>query len=122
MFSVLIVDDEPTVSLVVRLALEHAGYEVEVALDGEEGLERVRNRDFDVIITDVQMPKMDGREMCQQICAEFPDRKPILFVITGRSELEVREWALDLPDCEFIHKPVSMRRMIATIRERLGQE
>ena len=120
MHSVLFVDDEPNVSRVARLALERAGYEVEVARNGEEGLEHIRDREFDIIITDVQMPKMDGREMCQQMREEYPDRKPIVFVITARSELEFREWALDLPDCEFIHKPVSLRHMIERIQEHLG--
>ena len=122
MKSLLFVDDEPNVARVARRALERAGYDVTVARDGEEGLERMRETSFDVVITDIQMPRMDGREMCAKMLEEFPDRKPILFVITSRSEFEFREWTDDLPQCEFIHKPLSLRHVLERLEHHLGTQ
>ena len=118
--SVLFVDDDSTASLIFSRALESAGYEVELARNGEAGLERIREREFDVIITDVQMPGMDGCEMCEQMVREYPDRKPLVVVVTGRSELEVREWSLEPANLVVIHKPVRVARVLELIREHLG--
>lgn len=118
--SILIVDDDPISCLISKRALERAGYAVKLAGDGVQGLEQIRAREFDVIITDVQMPEMDGREMCESMYEEFPERKPLVIVITGRAEPEVGEWALDTPGCVFVQKPVSVSQLVEEIRSRLG--
>lgn len=118
--SVLIVDDDPVGCLISRRALERAGYTVEISSDGLQGLERIRAHEFDVIITDIQMPEMDGREMCESMYAEFPDRKPLVIVITGRAEPEVGEWVLEIPGCVLVQKPVSVSKLVEEIRSKLG--
>ncbi len=72
MRSILVVDDEAFVTRVTKLALERAGYHVEVASDGEEALGSLGKCPFDVVITDLIMPRMSGRELC----LATPDRAP----------------------------------------------
>ena len=120
MKSILVVDDELHVSRVTRLCLERAGYQVEVAFNGEEALEKLMLQPFDAVVTDVQMPRMTGRELCKQIDARIPDRKFFIFVITSVSDDELREWAADLPRTEFLEKPLSLRHLVARLEHHLG--
>ena len=117
---ILFVDDEPHVSRVAQLSLERAVYEVELASDGVEGLEKLLAEPYDVLITDMMMPRMNGRELCEAIQEQIPERKFFIFVITSRSEAEHREWAQSLPRAEFIEKPLSLSRLISRLRHHLG--
>jgi DNA-binding response OmpR family regulator len=109
MKAILIVDDEPHISRVTRHCLEQAGYEVEIAPDGREALERLEWREFDAVVTDIMMPRMSGKELCLAIRERWPDRRLPIFVITSSIEQEHREWASLIADSEFLEKPVSMR-------------
>ena len=116
---VLIVDDEPKVLRITRLSLEKAGYEVETAGDGEEALGKLREAPFDVLVTDVNMPRMSGEELCAAVRTESFDPAPIIFVATGRTGQNHRAWADSLENVELLEKPVSLRRLLARIREGL---
>ncbi len=116
---VLIVDDEATVLRITRLSLEKAGYRVSTASDGAEALEMLRRDTYDVLVTDVNMPRMSGEELCLAMQTEELASRPITFVATGRTDRENRLWAEPLEDVELMEKPVSLRRLIARIRERL---
>ncbi len=120
MRSVLFVDDEAHVTRVAKLTLERSGYEVVIAANGVEGLAALRERSFDVVITDIQMPRMGGREFCEQVRAELPERKHALFVVTARAELEVRDWIEDFPDCQFLRKPLSLRLLVSRLAALFG--
>ncbi len=82
--SVLVVDDEDQVRRFIREALEQAGYDVEEARDGKEGLDRYRTKPTDLIIMDILMPNQDGLECIRKIRREFPTSRVI--AITGGSE------------------------------------
>ena len=120
MKTILLVDDDPHVSRVTRLRLEEAGYEVEVAHDGEAALEKLLRRSFDALVTDVVMPKMNGRELCEQIESRLPDRKFFIFVVTSSTEDEHREWAANLARSEFLEKPLSLRHLVSRLEHHLG--
>lgn len=122
MRSVLVVEDEAHIRRLMKLKLEEAGYEVELAPDGEAALERLEERSFDALVTDVQMPRMTGPELCERIGERLPERKMLTFVMTSRSEEEFRDWAGARLLTEFIEKPVSMRRLIARLRHHLPQD
>jgi len=116
-YSILIVDDEPKVLRITRLSLEKAGYEVATAGDGEEALAKLREKPFDVLVTDVNMPRMSGEQLCAAVrSAEF-DPTPLIFVATGRTGQNHRAWANSLENVELMEKPVSLRRLIARIAE-----
>ena len=119
---VLVVDDEPKILRITKLSLEKAGYEVVTAGDGEEALGKLREEPFDVLVTDVNMPRMSGAELCLAIESETLPRTPLIFVSTGRTGKHHREWALDLERVVLLEKPVSLRTLVAGIGERLRQQ
>ena len=119
---ILIVDDEPTVIRVLRLALEKAGYSVTKANNGEEALERLRERTPDAVITDIEMPYLDGEGLCRRIEQDMPDRKFPLFVVTSLTAMEHRRWSEAIPNLHFLEKPISARRLLSTLAEYFEQE
>jgi DNA-binding response OmpR family regulator len=119
--AILVVDDEPAVTRVLQLQLEGAGHQVRVAHDGEQALKMLREEPFDLVITDICMPRMDGRQFCEQVRSERPDGEPLIFVVSSRPEDEYRSWTQDLPNIEFLEKPLSLRRLMTRVALRLGE-
>ncbi len=101
---VLIVDDEEDIRKILEMALTTiSGYVVDTAKDGRDALQRMRGKRYDVVITDLQMPEMDGTRLLDIARNEFPDI-PII-VITGFARLETAVEALQLGASNFITKP-----------------
>jgi len=75
MARVLVVDDDHTLAEVTRRTLERAGHAVELAENGRNAIESYQNRTFDIVLTDLYMPVMDGMEMLLRIRSEFPDAR-----------------------------------------------
>ena len=121
MSSILVVDDERSATRVLRVQLENAGYEVMTASNGEEAMERLRKRSVDVLVTDLNMPRMAGRDLCESVHREMPDCEPLIFVLTARPGAENRQWTSDIPNVEFVEKPASLRRLIQRIGKRLAE-
>ena len=113
---ILVVDDEPYATRVLKLKLQGEGYAVSVACDGQEALERIRERDFDAVVTDICMPRMSGRELTETVRSELPEREAFIFVSSSRPEEEARAWTRDLPRVAFIEKPLSLRRLAERLR------
>lgn len=114
---VLVVDDEPMVIRVLRLALEKAGYSVTKANNGEEALIQIREQAPDVVITDIEMPRLDGEGLCRQIEKEMPDRQFPIFVVTSLTAVEHRRWSAEMTNLHFLEKPISARRLLAGLSE-----
>ena len=114
---ILLVDDEATVLRVLRLQLQRAGYEVDTAPNGKEALEKIRAVTPDVLITDIEMPKMTGEELCQAIQKEFPDRRFPIFVATSLTGMRHREWTRNFVLLDFLEKPLSARKLLVTLAE-----
>ncbi len=112
---ILIVDDQPHVIRVLRLTLEKEGYRVVTANDGNEALGKIRVEQPDVLITDIQMAGMDGRELCRALKAELPERKFITLVMTSMTAREEREWVQEMPRTEFLEKPISPRSLVTRL-------
>ncbi|MGI9260029.1 MAG: response regulator [Gammaproteobacteria bacterium] len=112
---VLIVDDEALVLRVLKLALERAGYEVEARPNGEAAFERILERRPDVLITDIEMPRMTGEELCKKIHEELPERKFPIFVATSVTAIEHRIWSEKIPNLRFLEKPVSASRLLEAV-------
>lgn len=122
MLNILVVDDESTVRRIMRVALSKAGYTVTLAENGEAALASIRAQAPDVLITDIEMPRMDGRALCAAINKEFPHREFPIFVVTSLTEREHREWSKQIPNLFFLEKPVSIRRLTAHLGESVGTE
>ena len=113
--SILLVDDEPHVIRVLRLMLEREGFEVASANDGNEALEKMAARRPDVMVSDIQMAGMDGRELCRTARARYPDERFPIFVMTSMTASQEREWVRELANVEFLEKPLSPRQLIARL-------
>jgi two-component system, cell cycle sensor histidine kinase and response regulator CckA len=112
---VLLVEDEDMVRAVAERALTRQGYTVVTAADGDEGLEAVRqNPDFDMVVSDVVMPSMDGPAMAREIRTLIPNM-PVLFM-SGYAEEQLRR-EIDMDEMHFIAKPFS----VAQIADKVGE-
>jgi len=117
---VLIVDDQATVIRVLKLGIEEAGYEVDTASNGSECLVKLCAAHPDFLVTDIDMPRMNGKELCQAIESQFPDRTFPIVVLTSRTELEHRDWTRAIDNLSFMEKPVSVRRLLSQIGKSLS--
>ena len=113
---ILIVDDEPDVSRVLKISLRPRGYEVESLCDSRLALARLRSFAPDVLITDVQMPGLSGRELCELIETEMPQRDFLILVMTAMSWRENVEWVRRIRNAEFLEKPISPRSVVARLQ------
>ena len=118
---ILIVDDHAPVIRVLKLGIEDAGYEVDTASNGAECLTKLFDRHPDFIVTDIDMPRMSGKELCLAIEDQFPDRKFPIVVLTSRTEMEHREWTREIQNLTFMEKPVSVRRLLSHIGSCFGE-
>jgi two-component system cell cycle sensor histidine kinase/response regulator CckA len=115
---VLLVEDEDMVRAVAERALTRAGFEVATASDGEEGLAAIANGgSFDLVVSDVVMPVMDGPAMVRAIRKVRPDL-PVLFM-SGYAEEQLRS-EIDLVDMHFIAKPFSVQQIGDKVGQVLG--
>ena len=112
---ILLVDDEPHVTRVLRLALEKAGHAVTVAHDGHAALACMAQRVPDVLISDIQMDGMDGRTLCPLARTTYPEHDFLILVMTSMTALEERNWARELRNTEFLEKPLSPRQLVARL-------
>jgi CheY-like chemotaxis protein len=116
---VFIVDDHAPVRRVLQLGLEDAGFEVEAYKDGAECLLKLCDDHPDCLVTDIDMPRMSGKELCRAIVDQFPDRAFPIVVLTSRTELEHRDWTRGIANLEFMEKPVSVRRLVSLLQCKL---
>ncbi len=114
---ILIADDERVVKHLLQITLERQGYEVASAANGEEALESIRENQPDALITDLTMPRMDGRQLCRKIHQDYPERSFLIMVMTSRTEREEKGWMKDIPNIEFIEKPLSPTQLVARLKE-----
>jgi CheY-like chemotaxis protein len=113
--SILLVDDEPHVIRVLRLMLEREGYEVSSAHDGNEALEKMALRRPDVLVSDIQMDGMNGRDLCRTVRERYPDEPFLILVMTSMTASGEREWVRALANVEFLEKPLSPRQLVARL-------
>jgi DNA-binding response OmpR family regulator len=115
MARILLVDDEATVRRIMQLGLSKAGHDVTTADNGESALDLVRRAEPDVLITDIEMPRMDGRKLCETLDAQLVERRFPIFLLTSLTDHEHRRWSGSVRDLHFIEKPVSLRMLLARI-------
>lgn len=103
---ILVADDEPTARLLMSAALQKAGYTVEAAADGAEALARFRAQPCDMVMLDVEMPGLDGYELCAALRREAGDALPVVMV-TGMDDTASIERAYQSGATDFIAKPIN---------------
>ena len=111
---ILIVDDEPTIRETLSLVLKEEKYECDLAENGAEGLKRVKEKNFDLIITDLKMPEMGGLELMEKVKTISP--KTSVMIITAYASLESAIQALRLGAYDYIIKPLDFDDVILRIK------
>ncbi len=111
---VLVVDDELAVRTSLQRALGLERYEVDLAQDGREALERVATARYDAVVLDVSMPLLDGLEACRRMRAAG-DRTPVL-MLTARDAVDDRVAGLDAGADDYLVKPFALRELQARLR------
>jgi two-component system, OmpR family, response regulator MprA len=121
---IMVVDDERPVRESLRRALELEGYEIELAENGGEALERLEgDSQPDALVLDVLMPGIDGLEVCRQLRREG-NQLPVL-MLTARAEVENRVAGLDAGADDYLTKPFALEELLARLRallRRVGQD
>jgi two-component system KDP operon response regulator KdpE len=111
--NILVVDDEPQITRVLRTALAGHGYSVRTASDGDEALEIMREWRPELVITDLSMPNMGGLELCRRIRSKMT--VPII-VLSVRGEEKPKVEALDAGADDYVTKPFNINELVARVR------
>lgn len=113
---ILVVDDEPQITRVLKTTLSAQGYAIRTASDGRQGLQEVKSWSPDLVITDLRMPNMDGLDLCRSIRAEF--HIPII-VLSVKGEEATKVEALDAGADDYVTKPFNVNELLARVRAAL---
>jgi two-component system KDP operon response regulator KdpE len=113
---ILIVDDEPQITRVLRTSLSSQGYDIRVANDGETALEILKDWTPDLVVTDLAMPNVDGLELCRRLRSK--SQVPII-VLSVRGEERMKVQALDAGADDYVTKPFGMNELLARVRANL---
>jgi two-component system response regulator MprA len=111
---ILVVDDEPAVRDSLRRALQLEGYDVELAGDGREALERLEANGVDAVLLDVSMPRLDGLAACRELRSRGSSL-PVL-MLTARDEVADRVAGLDAGADDYVVKPFALEELLARLR------
>lgn len=119
---ILIADDDRVLAEVIKFNLEAAGFELTVTYDGEAGLAKAREAEFDLILTDYQMPRMTGYEFCREVRREsMNEQTPIVFCSGKSYEIDTAKLTDELGVARVFLKPFSPSEVVAAIREILAE-
>jgi two-component system response regulator MprA len=116
---VLVVEDDPDIADFIRRGLIYKDYEVEVAHDGQEGLEAARDRPPDLVLLDLMIPKIDGVEVCRRLRAG--SAIPII-ILTARDSVTDKISGLDAGADDYVTKPFSFDELLARVRAALRRK
>ncbi|WP_010135825.1 sigma-54-dependent transcriptional regulator [Ochrovirga pacifica] len=122
MSKILIIEDEAAIRRVLKriIADENKTYQVEEAEDGLEGLQLLKDNDYDLILCDIKMPKMDGVEVLEKIKTDKPEIPVIM--ISGHGDLDTAVQTMRLGAYDYISKPPDLNRLLNTVRNALDQK
>lgn len=122
MSKILIIEDEASIRRVLTkiLSEENDTYQVEEAEDGVQGLEKIKNTDYDLVLCDIKMPKMDGEELLEAVKKIKPEI-PIV-MISGHGDMETAINTMRLGAFDYISKPPDLNRLLNTVRNALDKK
>ena len=119
MSNILIIDDEKAIRKTLGEILSYEGYKIDEAGDGEEGLKRFREKNYDVVLCDIKMPKIDGIEFLDKANEINPD-VPII-MISGHGTIETAVEAVKKGAYDYVSKPPDLNRLLITIRNAMDK-
>ncbi len=110
---ILIVEDEPSIVTLIKYNLEKAGFKTDVAYNGEEAIKQTEKENYDLIVLDLMLPKMDGMEVCKTL-RKTNDYIPIL-MLTAKDDEYDKIYGLEMGADDYLTKPFSPKELIARI-------
>ena len=120
MSQILIIDDEKAIRKTLSEILSYEGYKIDDAENGEEGLKKIREKSYDVILCDIKMPKVDGLEFLEKAKEINPD-VPII-MISGHGTIETAVEAVKKGAFDYVAKPPDLNRLLITIRNAMDKQ
>ncbi|TNE78762.1 MAG: sigma-54-dependent Fis family transcriptional regulator [Bacteroidetes bacterium] len=120
MANILVIDDEKTIRNTLKEILEYEGYRVDEAENGEVGLEKVKNNNYDAVLCDIKMPKIDGLELLPKLIEQAPDTPVVM--ISGHGTIETAVEATKKGAYDFISKPPDLNRLLITLRNAVEKQ
>ena len=119
MAKILVIDDEKSIRDTLKEILEYEDHKVDLAEDGEEGLESFKNNKYDIILLDIKMPKKDGIEVLEDIFGVTTDVPVIM--ISGHGNIDTAVESIKKGAYDFIEKPLDLNRLLVTIRNAMDR-
>jgi DNA-binding response OmpR family regulator len=114
---ILVIDDHPQVVELIRMRLESAGYEVEAAYDGHEGLKKAQSLRPDLIILDIMLPKMNGFKVCRLLKFDRRYRDIPIVMLTSRAKVSDKEIGEKTGADEYLFKPYNPQKLLELVRK-----
>ena len=117
---ILIIEDEEDIANAIAIKLRQEGYAVDLSFDGEQGLYTSLSIDYDLVILDLNLPLVDGLELCQQLRAIKP--AILILILTARADIDDIVQGLDKGADDYLAKPFHMKELTARIRSLLRRD
>jgi len=118
---VLVIDDSPTITKVVQLVLTKAGYQVQTAADGEQGLSAIRAQRPDLILLDFVMPRMNGYQFCRELTADAKLRDIPVILMSAKGDQVGERFVKVMGIVDYITKPFSPEAITAVVQHTIGK-
>ena len=119
MSKILIIDDERSIRNTLKDILEYEKYEVDLAEDGKQGVDKAKHSEYDIILCDIKMPGMDGIEVLEQVMEINPDTPVVM--ISGHGNIDTAVESIKKGAYDFIEKPLDLNRLLITIRNAMDK-
>jgi len=115
MDNILIVEDDKAILMGLKDDLEFEGYKVSIAFDGKQGLKQAMDQEFQLIVLDILLPKLNGFEVCKKL-REANVNTPILMLTAARTEEMDKVMGLELGADDYVTKPIGSRELVARVK------
>jgi DNA-binding NtrC family response regulator len=119
MSKILVIDDERSIRTTLKEILEYEKYQVDLAEDGQQGIDLIRKNEYDIILCDIKMPGMDGIEVLEKIQILTPDSPVVM--ISGHGNIDTAVESIKKGAFDFIEKPLDLNRLLITIRNAMDK-
>ncbi|MCZ2444166.1 MAG: sigma-54 dependent transcriptional regulator [Flavobacteriales bacterium] len=117
---ILVIDDQASIRKTLREILEYESFEVDEAEDGQKGLELALKNNYDIILSDIKMPKLDGIEFLDKLMAS--DSEVPVIMISGHGNIDTAVEAIKKGGYDYIAKPIDLNRLLVTVRNALERK
>ncbi len=114
---IMVIDDDPDINKLISYNLSKEGFSVEQAFCGKEALAKLKNRYFSVVVLDINLPEINGFDICQEIRRNQSADCPFIIIVSARSSSQDKLYAYLLGADYYLSKPFSLIKLMAMIKE-----